>query len=96
MFFLTICMYKHCFLTPCCVFFITKYNVVFKCIALGLIILIVARFLYLCTCFTCSSVLYMPQLFTHCLPTIIYVMLMSIVFPSFLLFYVFLTLLLIS
>jgi len=30
--------------------------------------------------------LYMPQLFTHCLPTIICVVLMSIVYLSFLLF----------
>ena len=56
-------------------------NVVLKCIALGLITLIAARFLHLCAS-TCS------QLFTHCLLTIICVMLMSIVFLSFLLFWI--------
>jgi len=40
---------------------------------------IVAHFFHLCACFTCSYVLYIPQLFTLCLSTIICVTLMSIV-----------------
>jgi len=42
------------------------------------ITIIAAYFLHLYACLTCSSVHGMPHLFTHCLPTTIYVMLMSI------------------
>ena len=52
---------------------------VLKCIALDLITLIAARFLHLCV-LASPAHLCMPWLFTHCLPTIICVVLkMSIV-----------------
>ena len=55
---------------PCYLFLL--WNVVLKCLALCLITIIAACFLHLYACLTCSSVVYMPYLFTHCLPTIIY------------------------
>ena len=59
------------------------------CSALCLITIIIAarfHFLHLYACLTCSSILYMPHLFTYCFPTIICVMLMFFFFVFFLIF----------
>ena len=71
------CVFINIVFRPCYLFLL--WNVVLKCLALCLITIIAAYFLHLYACLTCSSVHhYMPHLFTHCLPTIICAMLMSI------------------
>jgi len=70
-----ICMYELCFLPLLLAF-------VMNCVKMHCSLphnpyLIAARFLHLCAC--SPAHLYMCHLFTHCLPTIICVMLMSIV-----------------
>ena len=62
---------------PCYLFLL--WNVVLKCLALCLITITAACFPYLYACLTCSSV-HASYLLTHCLPTIVCVMFMSMVF----------------
>jgi len=76
LFFFMICMYEHCFL-PLLLFFVIKCYF-YDCVVLCLMTFIVVRFLNLYACFNCSSV--HAQIFTHCLPTIICVMLMYVVY----------------
>jgi len=80
LYFFTICMYKHCFL-PLLLVFEMKYCVKMHC-----------SLPHNPYCFMLPSPahLHMYQLFTHCLPTIIYVMLMLIVFFIFTVFLCFL------
>ena len=82
------CIYKHCFLPMLLVFAMKCCT---KCLALCLttIIMLLASFTYRPT-LASPAHLYMPHLFTHCLPTIICVMLMSISIVFSYVFFVFL------
>jgi len=75
------CVFINIVFCPCYLFLL--WNVVLKCLALCLTNIIAACFLHLYM-LASPAHLYMPHLFTHCLPTIIWVMLMSIVFSYFL------------
>ena len=76
-------MCKHCFLPLLLVFIMKCCD---KCLALCLITIIASASF---TCMRASPAhLYVPQLFTHCLPTITCVMLMSIAFFIFWLYFV--------
>jgi len=73
--FFMMCIYKHCF-PPMLLVFAMKRCTKMPC-RLHQPLLLLASFTYM---LASPARLYMPYLFTHCLPTIICVMLMSIAF----------------